>query len=226
MSDADAPEPDAAAAPKSAAAADAPPSPSREKKKNAKVADECAAAPRPCCRPAACSASRPRRPRDCLAAAAASARARSRGLKHGRRSGTKQRKSSRKKVRCYEGHSCKADPQTHNVCDVCKCKGTYARCSGGCDFDICASCFAAKGGVVSKQIKEAKSKEDVVENPFMGWEGWPPMSVVIVTLVIGVIFEIVFCIGFWEFWCGPASPAHIFCARGPGSLARTAAESS
>jgi hypothetical protein len=25
--------------------------------------------------------------------------------------------------------------------------------------------------------------------------------VVIVTLVLGVIFEIVFCIGFWQFWC-------------------------
>jgi|EP01046_Picozoa_sp_COSAG06_P054528 hypothetical protein len=35
----------------------------------------------------------------------------------------------------------------------------------------------------------------------MGWEGWPPTTVVIVTLVLGVIFEIVFCIGFWQFWC-------------------------
>lgn len=35
----------------------------------------------------------------------------------------------------------------------------------------------------------------------MGWEGWPPTPVVIVTLVLGIIFEIVFCIGFWQFWC-------------------------
>jgi len=41
----------------------------------------------------------------------------------------------------------------------------------------------------------------VTENPFMGWEGWPPTSVVIVTLVLGLIFEVVFCIGFWQFWC-------------------------
>ena len=34
----------------------------------------------------------------------------------------------------------------------------------------------------------------------MGWAGWPPASVVIVTVVLGVIFEVVFCIGFWQFW--------------------------
>jgi hypothetical protein len=49
------------------------------------------------------------------------------------------------------------------------------------------------------QAKETKAA--VAENPFMGWEGWPPTTVVIVTLVLGVIFEIVFCIGFWQFWC-------------------------
>eukprot|EP01047_Picozoa_sp_COSAG01_P081683 COSAG01_NODE_16387_length_1240_cov_1.079755_3_plen_71_part_00 len=42
---------------------------------------------------------------------------------------------------------------------------------------------------------------EVAEDPFMGWEGWPPKSVVIVTIVLGIIFEIVFCIGFWQFWC-------------------------
>ena len=41
----------------------------------------------------------------------------------------------------------------------------------------------------------------MTENPFMGWEGWPPTTVVIVTLVLGLIFEVVFCIGFWQFWC-------------------------
>jgi hypothetical protein len=83
------------------------------------------------------------------------------------RSGTRQRKSSRKKVRCTEGHSCKADPQPQHVCDVCKRKGTYARCSGGCDYDICASCFEAKGGVVSKQVRYTFSAP-VLRPP------WPP----------------------------------------------------
>lgn len=49
---------------------------------------------------------------------------------------------------------------------------------------------------------------EVAEDPFMGWEGWPPKSVVIVTIVLGIIFEIVFCIGFWQFWCLPPPPRH------------------
>lgn len=48
---------------------------------------------------------------------------------------------------------------------------------------------------------QAKESKGVTENPFMGWEGWPPTSVVVVTLVLGLIFEVVFCIGFWQFWC-------------------------
>jgi hypothetical protein len=45
-----------------------------------------------------------------------------------------------------------------------------------------------------------ENAEVTVENPFMGWEGWPPTQIVIVTVVVGIIFEIGFCVAFWNFW--------------------------
>ena len=50
------------------------------------------------------------------------------------------------------------------------------------------------------QILE-EDEVETVENPFMGWEGWPPQGVVIVAIILGIIVEIAFCVGFWQFWC-------------------------
>ena len=40
-----------------------------------------------------------------------------------------------------------------HVCDLCMRKGTYARCTAGCDFDICANCYVKKGGVLDKEVR-------------------------------------------------------------------------
>ena len=48
------------------------------------------------------------------------------------------------------------------------------------------------------QVLDDHAVEEVTD-PFMGWEGWPPTNVVIVTAVLGLIFEVLFCIGFWQF---------------------------
>lgn len=129
----------AAAAPADSAKAESAPSPTRTKKSKKGDGERCAAhAP-------------PRRRRWSLAATATSSLLRA---CRSARSGLRQRKSSRKKVRCNKcQRSVKPDPQQLHVCDLCMRKGTYARCTAGCDFDICANCYVKKGGVLDKEVR-------------------------------------------------------------------------
>jgi hypothetical protein len=56
--------------------------------------------------------------------------------------------------KCDRSHSLKADPRRSNYCDVCRATGTKYRCSAGCDYDMCDSCYVAK---VSKIKKPSRS---------------------------------------------------------------------
>ena len=129
----------AATAPADSAKAESAPSPTRTKKSKKGDGERCAAhAPL-------------RRRRRSLAATATSSLPRA---CRSARSGLRQRKSSRKKVRCNKcQRSVKPDPQQLHVCDLCMRKGTYARCTAGCDFDICANCYVKKGGVLDKEVR-------------------------------------------------------------------------
>ena len=65
----------------------------------------------------------------------------------------------------------------------------------------------------------ANEAEEVVDKPFMGWPGWPPTSVVVVTVILGLIFEVVFCIGFWQFWTSGDAEEDLAAAAAAASTA-------
>ena len=68
--------------------------------------------------------------------------------------GLRKRKTSRKKVKCKSGHAVKACSKfnAQHMCDECLRPGTFARCSEGCDYDLCATCYHKKGGSVPRDV--------------------------------------------------------------------------
>lgn len=43
------------------------------------------------------------------------------------------------------------------ICDICSAGGTAYRCSAGCDWDLCATCFKQGDASVGKQTEQATS---------------------------------------------------------------------
>lgn len=48
-----------------------------------------------------------------------------------------------KQPMCTKGHLLGPDARAHHTCDVCRTRSTHYRCQGGCDYDMCMSCFQA-----------------------------------------------------------------------------------
>ena len=73
------------------------------------------------------------------------------------------------------------------------------------NYDLCETCF-------EKSIDDEKKKKFIanyrpegydpveVKHPFMGWDGWPPLWVVIVFFILFAIVQVAFMYLFFQFW--------------------------
>jgi len=57
---------------------------------------------------------------------------------------------------CFLNHELQEDHRDTHMCDVCGKRGTYFRCTGPCDFDVCEECFGRKGSALPKLSKKQK----------------------------------------------------------------------
>merc|ERR1719461_1499128 len=46
-------------------------------------------------------------------------------------------------VDCHP-HRLRRDPRARHTCDVCGDTGTLFRCTAGCDYDVCDSCWVSR----------------------------------------------------------------------------------
>ena len=80
-----------------------------------------------------------------------------RSKKSGEKGEGDRKRSGSKKVKCKNGHALKRCNKAQHMCDECRGLGTYARCPEGCDYDLCAQCYAKKGGSVPKSVRGSPS---------------------------------------------------------------------
>lgn len=70
------------------------------------------------------------------------------------------------RAECKAGHPVKADFRPRHCCDLCGRIGTEYRCTSGCDFDMCASCYnqfpeSAQGSASSRQDRDTRLNGNV-----------------------------------------------------------------
>jgi len=68
-------------------------------------------------------------------------------------------------VKCSKGHAMREDwSRVGHICDECSRRGTMARCSGGCDYDLCETCYRhhAEGWASSVQRRGFESRDSAL----------------------------------------------------------------
>jgi hypothetical protein len=78
---------------------------------------------------------------------------------------------ARSGARCRNGHALRTEARARNFCDVCGERGTAMRCSSGCDYDLCARCFAStRASLPARSMREeaaaaAAARADLAASP-------------------------------------------------------------